>query len=107
MFDPWPRACSTCARVQAWPRPICNGCAGRAFATCPEPLHGIVYSMTEVHRSPSPAFASGVPYVVVLVRVDGGGMVMGRARSFPAVPPVGTPVLVVRGGNALDVIPVS
>ena len=59
------------------------------------PLRGVVYSATEVHRAPSPAFASAVPYVVVLVRAEAGGLVMGRARGLVA-PAIGTLVLVVR-----------
>lgn len=107
MSDVWPRACIACHRVQAWSRPVCDGCEGRHFAGCKEPLHGTVYSATTVHRAPSPAFADAVPYAIVLVRADGGGLVMGRARGFSAEPAIGTPVQVVRAGLALDVIPHS
>ncbi len=105
MFDPWPRACVACGRVQAWPRPVCDTCGGRAFSPCPEPLTGTVYSVTEVRRAPSPVFADEVPYVIALVRASAGGMVMGRVRGFPAVPSIGAPVWVVRADLALDVIP--
>ena len=105
MSDPWPRACLSCGRVQAWPRPVCDGCAGRGFAASPDPLRGIVYSVTVVHRAPTPEFASDLPYAVMLVRAAAGGLVMGRARGFPIVASIGTPVRVVRAGPALAIVP--
>ena len=63
--------CSVCGHFNHPPRITCPKCHGKAFAWTEVSPSGTVYSYTIVHRAPMPCFKVDVPYVVVLVNIDG------------------------------------
>jgi uncharacterized OB-fold protein len=70
------RACTICARIQAYPMPVCPGCGGTAFRACTLPMPATIYSHTTVSRAPNPELAARVPYTAVLVRGMQGGLLL-------------------------------
>jgi uncharacterized OB-fold protein len=68
---------------------------------------GTVYSFSEVHRAPSPAFATGAPYTVGLVRLEEGVHLFTRFIADPGPIAIGAPARVdfraLEGGILLPV----
>ncbi|MCU4183884.1 OB-fold domain-containing protein [Acidiferrimicrobium sp. IK] len=79
------QACTACHRRRFPSTPACPYCA--------EPLSrweqadgtGTVFSYIVVHRAFDPAFAAEIPYTVATVDLDGGGRLVGRLTSPPAI----------------------
>jgi len=53
---------------------------------------GEIYSFSEVHRAPTPAFASSVPYAVGVVRLTEGVHLFTRFFAQPGQLEIGAPV---------------
>jgi uncharacterized OB-fold protein len=70
--------CRSCGRMRHYPRDVCPHCFSDQFEWVECAGRGTVYSYTIVHRAPSPAFASQVPYVVANVRLAEGPHMMSR-----------------------------
>jgi hypothetical protein len=68
--------CETCERFHFYPRALCPHCGSQAIRWSASPGRGSVYSVTVVHRAPSPAFESMVPYAVAVVALDEGPHLM-------------------------------
>ena len=66
--------CETCSHHQLYPRGICTACHTTELTYVQASGRGTIYSFTEVHRAPHPAFTA--PYLVALVRLDEGPVVM-------------------------------
>jgi uncharacterized OB-fold protein len=64
--------CPACNRHFHPKRIVCTDCGSDALAWKRASGRGEVYSFSEVHRAPSPAFGKGTPYVVGLVRLEEG-----------------------------------
>jgi hypothetical protein len=70
---PW---CSACGTWNFPPRPRCPGC-GEAQMQWRSPARtGEIVTFTVVHQTASEAYRDDVPYVVVIVRLDGGPELM-------------------------------
>jgi uncharacterized OB-fold protein len=68
--------CDDCNQWHFYPRSVCPHCGSTKIAWHQASGEGAVYSFTEVHRSPSPAFESIVPYVVAIVALKEGPHLM-------------------------------
>ncbi|PZW39307.1 hypothetical protein C8P66_13042 [Humitalea rosea] len=68
---------------------------------------GTIYSFSEVHRAPSPAFAASVPYTVGIVALEEGVHLFTRLIANPGPIAIGAPVTVdfrvLEGGVLLPV----
>ncbi|MGQ0631203.1 MAG: Zn-ribbon domain-containing OB-fold protein [Sporichthyaceae bacterium] len=101
------------ARSGVLVRPVCRDCGGSFFSpqiACPQCLsenwayerssgRGTVYSVTVVHKAPSPEFE--VPYVLAVVDLDEGWSMLANLVDSA---PIGTPVeltWIERGERAL------
>jgi hypothetical protein len=68
--------CDACGHHQHYPRSICTSCHARDLPYVDASGRGTIYSFSEVHRAPDPAFEP--PYLVALVRLEEGPVVMGN-----------------------------
>jgi uncharacterized OB-fold protein len=75
--------CRACGRVQFYPRTLCKECWSTDLEWVPSDGLGSVYSFTVVHRPPSPAFESIVPYVVALIELDEGVRMLSHVVGTP------------------------
>jgi hypothetical protein len=68
--------CDACQRWHFYPRSVCPHCGSDAIAWHAASGKGAVYSVTQVHRAPSPAFEAMVPYSVAIIALDEGPHLM-------------------------------
>lgn len=54
------------------PRGLCPHCWSDKLEWVESSGRGTVYSVTTVHRAPTPVFSSNTPYVIALVDLDEG-----------------------------------
>lgn len=79
------QACNACGRRRFPVTPSCPYCA-HPDAHWEEPTGlGTVYSFVVVHRTFDPAFEEDVPYTVATIDLDGGGRMVARMDSIPAI----------------------
>ncbi|RLI35347.1 transcriptional regulator [Candidatus Bathyarchaeota archaeon] len=103
--------CKNCGAAFIPPRKFCPHCGGEAEAFTFKG-EGTIESFTVIHVAPK-QFAGSAPYILALVRLDGGAMLMGRLQGFdPSKPeeiPLGGKVkfepLKEKRGEAEEVIP--
>lgn len=74
------QVCTRCGRGQSPQRWVCAQCGERALEMRERTLEGTVYAVSTVHRASGPAFEARVPYVLVLVDLDGGGRRLGHGE---------------------------
>jgi uncharacterized OB-fold protein len=87
--------CEACGRWHFYPRSLCPHCGSAAITWAAASGRGTVYSMTQVQRAPSPAFAPAVPYVVALIELEEGPHLMSSiVHCDPATVRIGMPVRV-------------
>jgi len=65
------QACAECGNVQHPPEDVCNRCQEMRFEFREHANRGTVYSHAEVTYPVHPALADVVPYIIVLVSLDG------------------------------------
>jgi uncharacterized protein len=70
------KRCRSCAHVHFPPRHLCPECWSEDLEWIQSGGHGTVYSLTIMHRAPTPEFAGLVPYAVALVDLDEGPRMM-------------------------------
>jgi hypothetical protein len=88
--------CDGCAYTWHPPLPRCPHCGADAISWRAAAGTGVVHSVTVTHQAAHPAFASRVPYVVVVVRLAEGPLVIGNVLgAVPSAVAVGQPVTVV------------
>jgi 3-oxo-4,17-pregnadiene-20-carboxyl-CoA hydratase alpha subunit len=90
--------CADCGRMRLPPGPLCPAC--RSFKHGWQELsgRGTVYTYTIVHRVYIPSLADRLPYVVIVVDLDGGGgtrLLSNLVDADPAAVDVGMAVEVV------------
>ncbi|GAA4339298.1 hypothetical protein GCM10023144_37380 [Pigmentiphaga soli] len=64
--------CRQCGAAHHPRRMLCSRCNSMDLAWRPASGQGEVYSFSEVHRAPTPAFQAGAPYTVGLVHTAEG-----------------------------------
>lgn len=84
--------CKACRTAQLPLAGVCVRCRSPDLATRRSAGKGVVYSLTTVHRAPSPAFAADTPYVLALVAMDEGFRLMVR---LPGAAAIGDPAEIV------------
>ena len=88
--------CDDCGRFHFYPRTLCPHCSSSRLKWTPVSGAGAVYSFTVIHRAPSPAFATAVPYVVAAVKLAEGPHLMTNIVGIaPDAVRIGMPVKVV------------
>jgi uncharacterized OB-fold protein len=70
--------CATCRTQQAIPSASCFHCGGTDLEVRRHNGAGVIFSWVVCHYAFEPAWQSEVPYIVVLVNIEGGGRVYGR-----------------------------
>jgi uncharacterized OB-fold protein len=87
--------CEVCNHFHFYPRATCPHCGSDGIVWSPGSGRGTVYSFTQVHRAPSPAFEAGVPYIVAVIELDEGPHLMSSIVGGDAgVVKIGQPVRV-------------
>lgn len=66
------RRCNGCGELHFMPRFLCPGCWSEDLEWVESGGNGIIYSLTVIHRAPTPAFAALTPYVTAMVELDEG-----------------------------------
>ncbi|MDB5812269.1 MAG: putative nucleic-acid-binding protein containing a Zn-ribbon [Betaproteobacteria bacterium] len=85
--------CEDCGRYHFYPRTLCPHCSSPKLKWTDVSGDGEVYSFTVIHRAPSPAFATAVPYVVASVKLAEGPHLMTNVIGVaPEAVRVGMPV---------------
>ncbi len=85
--------CGDCGTYQTLPQSYCRHCLSEDLAWTQARGTGKIYSFTIVHRAPSGAFESDVPYTVALVELDEGARMMSNIVEIgPQDVRVGMPV---------------
>lgn len=80
--------CAGCQNVFYYARRLCPSCGGGELAWEPSAGRGCVYSLSEVHVPfQGPAWASQVPYTVLLVDLDEGPRMLSRWLGPAGSPP--------------------
>ena len=77
--------CRACGDRWYLPRSLCRSCGSDRIENMPAGGDGVVHAATTIHRAPGPEFADAVPYGIVLVYLDEGVRVMGRAPPDIAI----------------------
>ena len=72
--------CNKCNEYQFYPRLLCAKCGCSDLKWKESSGTGTVYTFTEVHKAPSPAFESLVPYTIALVELMEGVRIMSWIR---------------------------
>jgi uncharacterized OB-fold protein len=87
--------CEACGKWHFYPRALCPQCGSGAIAWQAASGRGTVYSMTQVQRAPSPAFAQNLPYVVAVIALAEGPHLMSSVINCDAADVrIGMPVRV-------------
>ena len=81
--------CAACDKVWHPKRIVCTDCGSTDLGWRQAAGTGEVYSFSEVHRAPTPAFASSVPYALGLVRLDEGVHLFTRFFAEPGTLAIG------------------
>lgn len=75
--------CADCGKFHFYPRTLCPHCGSVNLEWRLCSGRGVVYSYTVVHRAPSPAFESDVPYVVAVIALEEGPHLMSAIIDVP------------------------
>lgn len=78
-------SCADCGAAQFYPRGHCTACGSRQVDTRHAAGTGTIFSITVVHRPPSPAFQAYAPYAIALVDLDEGVRLMAHADPALAI----------------------
>jgi len=74
--------CQECGTFRHPPRILCAECASDRVSWVPSTGRGTIFSWTVTHQAPHPAFASQVPYAVVVVELEEGVRIVSGLRDL-------------------------
>jgi uncharacterized OB-fold protein len=74
--------CEACGTPRHPPRVLCAECGSERVSWAPSAGRGTIFSWTVVHQAPHPAFASQVPYAVVVVELEEGVRMVASLREL-------------------------
>ena len=77
--------CADCGAAQFYPRGRCTACGSARVEMRRAAGTGTIFSMTIVHRPPSPALQAFAPYAIALVDLDEGVRLMAHADPALAI----------------------
>lgn len=83
------RRCTNCNHLWHPKRIVCTACGSSELEWTGVAGTGEVYSFSEVHRPPTPAFANSVPYSMGLVKLDEGVHLFTRFFAEPGALKIG------------------
>ncbi len=83
------KQCRDCGHLWHPKRIVCTDCGSSALGWRKAEGAGEVYSFSVVHRAPTPAFASSVPYSLGLVRLTEGVHLFTRFVAEPSALAIG------------------
>lgn len=86
------KRCTNCGHLWHPKRIVCTDCGESALDWVKASGSGDIYSFSEVHRAPTPAFASSVPYALGVVRLAEGVHLFSRLFAEPGTLEIGAPV---------------
>lgn len=78
-------SCADCKAAQFYPRGHCTTCGSRRVDTRYAAGTGTIFSITVVHRPPSPALQAYAPYAIALVDLDEGVRLLAHADPALAI----------------------
>ena len=81
--------CRNCGHTWHPKRIVCTKCGSDDLDWVKAAGTGEVYSFSEVHRAPTPAFAGSVPYALGLVKLDEGVYLFTRFFAQPGTLAIG------------------
>jgi uncharacterized protein len=73
--------CDDCGAWRHPPRVLCAACGSPRWSWQPSTGRGRIFTWTVVHQATDPAFASEVPYAVIVVEMDEGVRVVANLRG--------------------------
>jgi uncharacterized protein len=82
--------CDACERSFFTPQILCPHCSSELWTYRDSAGRGTVYSVTTVHRSPSPALPA--PYELAIIDMDEGWQLLGNIASLAEPTPIGARV---------------
>ena len=74
--------CDGCGTLRHPPRVLCAECGSDRVSWEPSAGRGTIFSWTETHQAPHPAFAGQVPYAVVVVELEEGVRLVASLREL-------------------------
>lgn len=74
------QVCTSCDRVQTYPRPFCHACGAKTNEWRESARCGTVVGFSTVHRAPTPEFEALVPYRLLLVNIDEGTRIIAHGE---------------------------
>jgi uncharacterized OB-fold protein len=77
--------CADCGTAQFYPRGRCTACGSARVEMRRAAGSGTIFSITTVHRPPSPALQAFAPYAIALVDLDEGVRMMAHADPALAI----------------------
>lgn len=83
------RKCAACGHLWHPKRIVCTSCGATSLEWIKVAGTGTVYSFSEIHRPPTPAFAASVPYALGLVALDEGVHLFTRFFAAPGALRIG------------------
>lgn len=86
--------CADCSRLWHPKRIVCTACGSDNLGWRETAGTGEVYSFSEVHRAPTPAFTASVPYALGLVTLTEGVHLFTRFFAEPGSLAIGAPARV-------------
>ena len=90
------QSCQRCHQAIYYPRPWCPYCWSTKLDWMPACGRGEVITYTVVYEPPSEAFASEVPYILAIARLEEGPQMMANVLGIePSRMRVGLPVRIV------------
>ena len=83
------KLCRDCGKLWHPKRIVCTACGSSDLDWQKALGTGEIYSFSEVHRPPTPAFADSVPYALGIVRLDEGVHLFTRFFAVPGTLAIG------------------
>ncbi len=85
--------CAACGAWNWYPMPACRACGASNMRMEEVPARGAVHSWTRVHRAFGGEPVAALPYVVVIVAIDGApGVRLACLQDEPGDPVIDSPV---------------
>ena len=83
--------CMDCKHKQFYPRDFCLECSSKSLEFSRTDGSGVVYSYTQVHRSPNPEIFT-VPYYICLVEIEKSIKIICNVLFKDEIPEIGRKV---------------
>lgn len=99
--------CEACGARQFPPRAVCLACRSGQLTWAVMPPRGTIHTFTIVHRAPTAAFKTRVPYAIALVDLAPGVRMMMNVEGDLSAVAVDAPVAIGFMADERQVLPVA